>query len=101
MRIRQWWKRKKIQFITEHVKKIIVLSNNDVFVTLDRVAGAVLFIDRTDTRFHVVPMDEYDSEELSRVGITENEIVPFDRESMSFPNGGIYLQGHGQCPRAG
>lgn len=82
---------KKIQFITEHVKKIIVLSNNDIFVTLDRVAGAVLFIDKTDTRFHVVTMDEYDSEELSRVGITENEIVPFDRESMSFPNGGIYL----------
>ena len=87
---------KKIQFITEHIKKIIVLSNNDIFVTLDRVAGAVLFIDKTDTRFHVVPMNEYDSEELSRVGIAEEEIVPFDRESMSFPNGRIRLQRHDQ-----
>ena len=82
---------KKIQFITEHIKKIIVLSNNDIFVTLDRVAGAVLFIDKSDTRFHVVPMGEYDSEELSRVGITENEIVPFDRESMPLTNGRIHF----------
>ncbi|MBU5445727.1 recombinase family protein [Blautia sp. MSJ-36] len=88
---------KKIQFITEHIKKIIVLSNNDIFVTLDRVAGAVLFIDKTDTRFHVVPMDEYDSEELSRVGITENEIVPFDRESMQINSCRecFYLQSEG------
>ena len=92
---------KKIQFITEHVKKIIVLSNNDIFVTLDRVAGAVLFIDKTDTRFHVVPMDEYDSEELSRVGITENEIVPFDRESMPFTHGRIHYEGSGKESGAG
>lgn len=86
---------KKIQFITEHIKKIIVMSNNDIFVTLDRVAGAVLFIDKTDARFHVVPMDEYDSEELSRVGITENEIVPFDRESMPLPHGRVRFKGYG------
>ena len=32
-------------------------------------------------------MAEYDSEELSRVSITENEIVPFDRESMEKQSG--------------
>lgn len=87
---------KKIQFITEHIKRIIVLNNKDIFVTLDRVAGAFLFIDKTDTRFHVVPMNEYDSEELNRVGITENEIIPFDRESMPFPHGRVCFKRYGK-----
>lgn len=80
---------KKIQFITEHIKKIVVLSNKDVFITLDRVAGAFLFIDKEDARFHAVPVSEYDSEELERVGITENDIVPFDREMVPLSHGRI------------
>lgn len=81
---------KKVQFIQEHIKKIYVSKNSDVFIVLDNVAGAFLFIDKEDTRIEVVPVAEYNPEELSEEGITENDFVPFDRESMSFPHGGIH-----------
>lgn len=82
---------KKVQFIQEHIKKIYVSKNSDVFIVLDNVAGAFLFIDKEDTRIEVVPVAEYNPEELSEEGITENDFVPFDRESMS--------QHHGRkCP---
>lgn len=80
---------KKVQFIQEHIKKIYVSKNSDVFIVLDNVAGAFLFIDKEDTRIEVVPVAEYNPKELSEEGITENDFVPFDRESMSFPHGGI------------
>ena len=80
---------KKVQFIQEHIKKIYVSKNSDVFIVLDNVAGAFLFIDKEDTRIEVVPVAEYNPEELSEEGITENDFVPFDRESMSFPHGRI------------
>lgn len=78
---------KKVQFIVEHLKKIVVLGNGDVFITLDKVAGAFLFVDKEDSRFHVVPICEYMPEKLSKVGIGESKIVPFDRESMPQPYG--------------
>lgn len=78
---------KKVQFIVEHLKKIVVLGNGDVFITLDKVAGAFLFVDKEDSRFHVVPICEYMPEKLSKVGIGESKIVPFDRESMPQPHG--------------
>lgn len=90
---------KKVQFIQEHIKKIYVSKNSDVFIVLDNVAGAFLFIDKEDTRIEVVPVAEYNPEELSEEGITENDFVPFDRESMPFPNGRIYYEG--AAPQAG
>ena len=80
---------KKVQFIQEHIKKIYVSKNSDVFIVLDNVAGAFLFIDKEDTRIEVVPVAEYNPEELSEEGITENDFVPFDRESMSLHHGRI------------
>lgn len=73
---------KKIQFIEEHIKKIVVLSNRDVFIVLDKIAGAFLFVDKGEATVKVVAVEDYNPEELSGVGIAENEIVPFDRESM-------------------
>lgn len=84
---------KKVQFIQEHIKKIYVSKNSDVFIILDNVAGAFLFIDKEDTRIEVVPVAEYNPEELSEEGITENDFVPFDRESMPFPHGRIHPKG--------
>lgn len=83
---------KKVQFIQEHIKKIYVSKNSDVFIVLDNVAGAFLFIDKEDTRIEVVPVAEYNPEELSEEGITENDFVPFDRESMPFPHGRVHLK---------
>lgn len=80
---------KKVQFIQEHIKKIYVSKNSDVFIVLDNVAGAFLFIDKEDTRIEVVPVAEYNPEELSEEGITENDFVPFDRESMPLHHGRI------------
>lgn len=80
---------KKVQFIQEHIKKIYVSKNSDVFIVLDNVAGAFLFIDKEDTRIEVVPVAEYNPEELSEEGITENDFVPFDRESMPFHHGAV------------
>lgn len=34
-----------------------------------------------------MPMEEYNASDLSEVGITEKDFVPFDRESMPQPNG--------------
>ena len=86
---------KKIQFIEEHIKKIIVLSNRDVFIVLDKIAGAFLFVDKGEARVEVVAVEDYNPEELSEVGIAENEIVPFDRESMSFHHGPVHPHPHG------
>ena len=86
---------KKVQFIQEHIKKIYVSKNSDVFIVLDNVAGAFLFIDKEDTRIEVVPVAEYNPEELSEEGITENDFVPFDRESMPFPYVRVHPPGHG------
>lgn len=80
---------KKLQFIQEHIKKIIVLSNRDVFIMLDKIAGAILFIDKGKAGIQIVTTEEDIPEELREAGIGENEIVPFDRESMPFPNGRI------------
>lgn len=80
---------KKVQFIQEHIKKIYVSKNSDVFIILDNVAGAFLFIDKEDARIEVVPVAEYNPEELSEEGITENDFVPFDRESMPFHHGAV------------
>lgn len=78
---------KKLQFIQEHIKKIIVLSNRDVFIMLDKIVGAILFIDKGKAGIQIVTTEEDIPEELSEVGIEENEIVPFDRESMQKPHG--------------
>ena len=86
---------KKIQFIEEHIKKIVVLSNRDVFIILDKIAGAFLFVDKGEATVEVVAVEDYNPEELSEVGIAENEIVPFDRESMPFPNGRICFKTYG------
>lgn len=75
---------KKLLFIAEHIKKVVVLSNKDVFIVLDSIAGAFLFVDKGEARIDVVPVKSFDPEGLSEVGIAENEIVPFDRESMYF-----------------
>lgn len=92
---------KKVQFIQEHIKKIYVSKNSDVFIVLDNVAGAFLFIDKEDTRIEVVPVAEYNPEELSEVGITESEIVPFDRESMPLHHGRIRHEIFSQTIRSG
>lgn len=86
---------KKVQFIQEHIKKIYVSKNSDVFIVLDNVAGAFLFIDKEDARIEVVPVAEYNPEELREEGITENDFVPFDRESMPFPHIRVRPQRHG------
>ncbi|MDD6036958.1 MAG: recombinase family protein [Lachnospiraceae bacterium] len=78
---------KKIQFITDHIKKIVVLSNKDIFIILDNVAGAFLFIDKGEAMLDVVPVEGFDAGDIEDLGITEGEIVPFDRESMPFHNG--------------
>lgn len=92
---------KKVQFIQEHIKKIYVSKNSDVFIVLDNVAGAFLFIDKEDTRIEVVPVAEYNPEELSEEGITENDFVPFDRESMPQHHGPkhLHLSGPQTAPR--
>ena len=87
---------KKIQFITEHIKKIVVLSNKDVFIVLDSIAGAFLFVDKGDAKLEIVPVEGYNPEELSEVGITESEIVPFDRESMPLADGRVRDERHGK-----
>lgn len=87
---------KKVQFIQEHIKKIYVSKNSDVFIVLDNVAGAFLFIDKEDTRIEVVPVAEYNPEELSEEGITENDFVPFDRESMPQPHVSKHFHPHGK-----
>ena len=86
---------KKIQFITEHIKKIVVLSNKDVFIVLDSIAGAFLFVDKGDAKLEIVPVEGYNPEELSEVGITESEIVPFDRESMPIADGRVRFKRYG------
>ncbi|MDY3796165.1 MAG: hypothetical protein SOZ81_05680, partial [Agathobacter sp.] len=86
---------KKVQFIQEHIKKIYVASNSDVFITLDKVAGAFLFLDKEDTRIDIVPVDDFNLEELREVGITEQDFVPFDRESMQIPNGRVCFKRYG------
>ena len=73
---------KKVQFIEEHIKKIYVASNSDVFIILDNVAGAFLFVDKDDKRIDIVPVDEYNPEEKSEGIMAEENIVPLDRESM-------------------
>lgn len=75
---------KKVQFIEEHIKKIYVASNSDVFIILDNVAGAFLFVDKDDKRIDIVPVDEYNPEEKSEGIMAEENIVPLDRESMYF-----------------
>ena len=85
---------KKLQFIREHIKKIIVLSNRDVFVFLDKIAGAILFIDKGKAGMQIITTEAYIPEELREVGIGESEIVPFDRESMPFPHGRVHFKRH-------
>lgn len=87
---------KKIQFIEEHIKKIIVLSNKDVFVILDKIAGAFLFIDKGDAKIEVIPVEDYNPLELSVVGIAKNELIPFDRESMPEHHEPVCITGYGQ-----
>ena len=36
-----------------------------------------------------MPMEEYNASDLSEVGITEKDFVPFDRESMPFDYGRV------------
>lgn len=67
----------------------VVFGNRDVFIVLDSMAGAFLFLDKEDARIEIVPMEEYNASELSEVGITEKDFVPFDRESMPQYHGAI------------
>lgn len=92
-------KEKKLQFIQEHIKKIVVLSNRDVFIMLDKIAGAILFIDKGKAGIQIVTTEEDIPEELSEVGIEENEIVPFDRESMPLTHGRIFAERYSQKER--
>lgn len=73
---------KKIQFITDHLKKIVVFSNKDIFIILDNVAGASLFVDKGKARIDVISIEDFNTREVQEIGIEEGEIVPFDRESM-------------------
>lgn len=87
---------KKFLFIVEHIKKVVVLSNKDVFIVLDSIAGAFLFVDKGEARIDVVPVESFDLEGLSEVGIAENEIIPFDRESMPQHYGTVRVSGYGK-----
>ncbi len=64
-----------------------------MFIVLDSMAGAFLFLDKEDARIEIVPMEEYNASELSEVGITEKDFVPFDRESMPQYHGTICVPG--------
>lgn len=87
---------KKIQFIQEHIKKIIVLSNKDIFIILDNVAGAFLFIDKGEAMIDVISVEDFNNREVQEIGIEEGEIVPFDRESMPQPHVSKHFHPHGQ-----
>ncbi len=69
---------KKIIFLMEHIKEIKVCKNKDVCVILDKIAGAFLFIDGGKAEMFITP--------------AEGDDLPFDRESMPFANGRIYVQ---------
>lgn len=71
---------KKIQFIEEHIKKIIVLSNRDVFILLDSIAGAFLFFNEEKAIINVIP------EEVFEQGVINDgdSKSAFDRESVYF-----------------
>lgn len=87
---------KKLLFIAEHIKRVLVLSNKDVFIVLDSIAGAFLFVAGGEARIDIVPVEDFKPEGLSEVCIAENEIVPFDRENMPFPHGRIFIKRHGK-----
>lgn len=71
-----------------------------MFIVLDSMAGAFLFLDKEDARIEIVPMEEYNASELSEVGITEKDFVPFDRESMPQHHVPVCLPGHDQPKRS-
>jgi DNA invertase Pin-like site-specific DNA recombinase len=73
---------KKIQFIQEHIKKIIVFSNKDIFIVLDNKAGSLLMVDKGEAMIDVTTVKDFDEREVQEIGIEEGELVPFDRESM-------------------
>ena len=74
---------KKVQFIEEHIKKIIVLSNRDVFVLLDSVAGAFLFLN-DEAIIKVIPEEEF---EQGVIDEEKSDNSALDRESMPFHHG--------------
>ncbi len=61
----------KVKFLADHIKQIIVCANGDACVTLDKVAGAFLFIDGGKAEILINPDTE-----------SGGEFVQFDRESM-------------------
>lgn len=65
----------KIIFLMEHIKEIKVCKNKDVCVILDKIAGAFLFIDDGKAEMFISP--------------AEGEVLPFVRESMPQPDGGV------------
>lgn len=82
---------KKLQFIIEHTKKIIVLQNKDVFVFLDIVVGAFLFLGGK-ARINVVPEEAIN---FNSCGINEDSIIPFDSEHLPQSDGGVHIPRHG------
>lgn len=81
---------KKVQFIEEHIKKIIVLSNRDVFILLDSIAGAFLFFNDEEAMIKVIPEEEFKQGVIN----DEEDKSAFDRESMPFSHGRIYIEGY-------
>lgn len=71
---------KKVQFIEEHIKKIIVLSNRDVLILLDSIAGAFLYLNG-EAMIKVIPEEEF---EQGVIDDEESNKSAFDRECMYF-----------------
>ncbi len=74
----------KVKFLADHIKQIIVCANGDACVTLDRVAGAFLFIEGGKAEMIISPPEIE--------GEREGDFVQFDRESMSQSYGRIYYE---------
>ncbi len=83
----------KVKFLLDHVEKIVVAQNKDVFILMDRLAGAFLFSQNGKLRTAVIPAWGTDKEgetDADADGETERRVLPFDRESMPLADGGIY-----------
>ena len=73
----------KVKFLIDHVEQIVIAQNKDVFILMDRLAGAFLFSQNGKLRTTVIPVWETDREgETKEDEESERRVLPFDRESM-------------------
>ena len=78
----------KVKFLIDHVKQIVIAQNKDVFILMDRLAGAFLFSQNGKLRTTVIPVWETNKEgETEEDEETERRVLPFDRESMPQSHG--------------